>query len=301
VVRDNVLEGHETHSGGHRVGLKVLVSDALDVFYEVAQRKRFVALLHAQLAPLLAILMSYAQLTAEETEDFEEAGEQLLVSEQDEGPHGLGLRATAAVIVREVVAASDAHLRATGLRELMQALSRVIGAAAEAQQSGAESWWRSREAAMFVVGLTLCSEDHVLLQVGDHFQLGAFIQQVVVPDLHVNGKYSDVPFIAAHSHAHTAHTMLQSRALWFGARMAQAITGDTCIPFLQLAAQVLANPQQPLAKRINALRVVSAMLSRSGTDKQLIRTVLRSVLDGMTTLIEQVLVLLFLDAGLIGM
>ncbi len=91
--------------------------------------------------------------------------------------------------------------------------------------------------------------------------------------------------------------MLQSRALWFGARMAQAITGDMCIPFLQLAAHVLAN-RQPLAKRINALRVVSAMLARSGTDKQLIRTVLRSVIDGMTALIEQVLVQLFLGAGL---
>jgi hypothetical protein len=183
----NALEGHETYSAGHRVGLKVLVSDALDVFYELAQRKRFVTLLHAQLAPLLAMLMSYAQLTAEESEDFEEAGEQLLVSEQDEGPYGLGLRATAAVIVREVVASSDAQVRATGLRELMQALSRVINAAAEAQKSATEGWWRSREAAVFVVGVTLCSEDHVLLQVGEDFQLTSFIQQVVVPDLHVNG------------------------------------------------------------------------------------------------------------------
>lgn len=181
------------------MGLKVLVSDAIDVLYEIAQRKRFVSLLHAQLSPLLAMLMSFAQLTAEESEDFEEAGEQLLVSEQDEGPYGLGLRATAAVIVREVVASSDAELRATGLRELMQALSRVINAAAEAQQRAVEGWWRSREAAVFVVGVTLCSEDNVLLQVGEHFQLSSFIQQVVVPDLHVNGTYCPAA-INRHSH-----------------------------------------------------------------------------------------------------
>lgn len=187
VIQTNALEGHDTFSSGHRVGLKVLISDALDVLYELAQRKRFVSLLHAQLGPLLAVLMSYAQLTAEESEDYEEAGEQLLVSEQDDGPYGLGLRATAAVIVREVVAVSDAEVRATGLRELMQALSRVINAAAEAQQRAVEGWWRAREAAVFVVGVTLCSEDNVMLQVGEHFQLHTFVQQVVVPDLHVNG------------------------------------------------------------------------------------------------------------------
>lgn len=81
--------------------------------------------------------------------------------------------------------------------------------------------------------------------------------------------------------------MLQSRALWFGARMSQAISGATCIPFLELAAHVLAQPTEPLAKRINAMRVVSALLARSGTDKNLIRTVLRSVIDGMAALMGQ--------------
>lgn len=81
--------------------------------------------------------------------------------------------------------------------------------------------------------------------------------------------------------------MLQSRALWFGARMAPAISAELSLPFLQLAAHVLSRPQEPLAKRINAMRVVSEMLSRTGTDKALIRTVLHSVIDGMATLIEQ--------------
>ncbi|KAJ2802059.1 hypothetical protein H4R21_002567, partial [Coemansia helicoidea] len=216
----------------------------------------------AFLNQLVASLMSYAQITGEMLEDWDDDLD-LFVADEDEEGYRFSVRVSAQELLGALELAFPRAL-AAALAWAARARSEL---AQQLRSEGNAGWWLVSEAVLWTVGAAAeCVAEHA--QSGDGSSLGMLLDREVWP----LARCATFPFG-------------QGRAFVFASSFAEALPPDVAAAFVGAAADAVADTQLHPAVRLSAVRAVGNFCRRLPADA--VRARQGQIISGLATVIPQ--------------
>lgn len=233
------LESDQADEDGDNMDFESLISQLFEVLITLISNRRYQDLMQPIVPDLIYHTIGYMQMTQEQVEEWSQSPDQYVVDEEEET---FSVRVSGELVLDELM---DAFPEAAAAA-VAAALHRRLQEAAQAKAEGNSEWWRVREAALLAVGAVA----EAVLEVQAQQEQPA----LDIPALLHNVLHQDLT---------TPNTppFLTGRALWMAARLAEAVSNEDSIPFLQAAAGGLAPGQAPPVQ-IGACRAIVHLCQR---------------------------------------
>jgi hypothetical protein len=249
----------EPYSDKESQHLESIIYSALDFIQMVARKKSGKSVIGGALKDMLAVIMTYLQITACLEDTWAHDMNQFIQDDDDDAiSHSVRLA------VEQCIASLMDAFPESAPTALFHTCMDLFITANSQKESGGEHWWKIHESCLFIIG-RFPSE---LIEASKVKGLDMeYVMRVVLEDIN----YDSMPF-------------LQGRALWFSSQFATSLPETLVKQFLEAAVQALHSSIVNEAIKIFAMKSIRGFLS--SVNSETLKPFQSGIIEGLLKLTD---------------
>jgi hypothetical protein len=221
--------------------LESIIFSALDFIQVVARKKSVRNIIVGGLKDMLAVIMTYLQITVSLEESWSQDMNQFIQDDEDDAiSHSVRL-----AVEQCIANLMDAFPDSTPAALFHTCMDLFVSANSQ-KESGGAHWWKIHESCLYIIGRFPSELIDTTRQKGLDMD---YVLRIVLEDMN----FDTIPF-------------LQGRALWFSSQFAVSLPGNLVDQFLDAAVQALHSGTVNVAIRIFAMKSIRGFLSSISLD-----------------------------------